>query len=217
MSRRARQPDFDPSQQQLYEAIEQNYEYLVGAIRNLLIQSLKRCNLTVNGKVLQTLIEEILSETVKTAARKAHEFDPNASPRAWLRAFAGYKVLEWQRQQFQDRKVTSIADIPKIRKIEQLRSSSGGTLTEDEMLSLVIDRGEAADPYGPLILDELLSLVKDEDSKVLRLAFIDGLKGQSLAAVLGISEAAAWARLSRAITRLRKAYAEDGRGLEGGR
>ena len=57
--------------------------------------------------------------------------------------------------------------------------------------------------------DELLSLVDEDHRRLLRLAFIEGLRGKSLAARMGISEGAAWARTSRSLSRLRRAYFES--------
>ena len=94
--------------------------------------------------------------------------------------------------------------MPQIRHATQQLDS--GMLTEDEMFDLLYQSAGQANSHHQPTLEELLSLVKPSDQEVLRLAFVDGLRGKSLAAALGISEGAAWSRLSRAIARLRKAY-----------
>ena len=81
------------------------------------------------------------------------------------------------------------------------------------MIDWLYYRDKQLSTAGQTTFDDLLTLVSDNDQRVLRLAFEGNLRGQSLAAELGISEGAAWARLSRAIKRLREAYAQSEREL----
>lgn len=57
-----------------------------------------------------------------------------------------------------------------------------------------------------LTTEEILSLVNEDERRILRLRFVGGLSTKGIASQFGISEAAADARLSRAKNKLRKEF-----------
>jgi DNA-directed RNA polymerase specialized sigma24 family protein len=65
--------------------------------------------------------------------------------------------------------------------------------------------GDSLEDSSPL-LNELLSLVDDNDRRILTLAYVDQLNGIELAAALGVREGAAYVRVARAKEHLRKKY-----------
>ena len=82
-------------------------------------------------------------------------------------------------------------------------------ITEEEIIDYLIARNADTNPMHHkihLTFDELVSLVGNDDRLVLKLAFVDNVRGNDLAAILKTSMGAANVRLSRAIGRLRHAY-----------
>lgn len=227
MNRRVRQPidsSHDPElvqkRQLLCQAIEQDLSYFQGIIQVYVSRVIKQFG-TKFGKTgdrysVETVAREILHETVDTALTKAGEFDLNRSPRPWLLKIAAYKIQEWQRDQTRkSNRVRPIAELPQVRRIKQQPCSEN--LSEEEILGLLYQSSKSSDPEGQMMLEHLLSLVKDSDREVLKLAFVDDLNGKSLAAALGTTLGNAYVRKSRAIEELRQAYIQATQAQEEGR
>lgn len=190
--------------QLLTEAIERHWPTLLAGIQVYV----KRFGLAEDRPVIEELSREILQDTVVTALQKAGNYNPARQAYPWLLGIALNHIRRLRRTQgYERRHITPVADMPQIRRATQ--QSDSGMLSEDEMFDLLYESTAPANSYSQPMLDELLSLVGHSDQEVLKLAFVDGLRGKSLAAELGISEGAAWARLSRAIARLRKAYLQS--------
>ena len=160
----------------------------------------------------RTIAKEILHETVETALKKADKFDPNRSPRFWLLGIATKKIQRWQRQQTQqNERITPVAELPQARRIRQQNLEA---ISEEEILGILYESSNSCDAE---MLEYLLSLVNDSYREILKLAFVDGLDGESLAAALGTTVGAAYTKKSRAIAQLRQAYAQSNKSSEEGR
>lgn len=209
-------PSYDPvllqKQQLLSQAVQKEWQVLQRTIQMYVIQTIKKSGDTLGNSsdrnFIATLAEEIFHETVETALKKADKFDPNRSARPWLLGFAARKIKRWQRQKIQQNKrITPIAELPLARKLCQQNS-------EEEILGILYKSSNSSDPE---MLEYLLSLVNDGYREVLKLAFVDGLDGESLAAALGTTVGAAYTKKSRAIAQLRQAYAQSNKSSEEGR
>lgn len=209
-------PEQSPKQQLLCEAIERDWQRLQGDIQVWVSSVLKqfgtKFDKTCERYSIEAVAQEILHETIETALKKVEEFDFNRRPYPWLRGIAINKVKEWQRNQ--DKKSNRVIPIEKLSKACQIKQQS---VSGEEILGLLHQSSDSSSPDSQLMLEYLLSLVKDSDREVLRLAFVDGLDGKSLAAALGTTEGTAYTKKHRAIARLRQAYAQGTQKLEEGR
>lgn len=227
MSRQVKRP-IDPShypkrtrkQQLLCEAIEQDCQQLQRDIQlyvsRVIQQFGSKFDKTCDRYSVETVAQEILHETIETALTKAEEFDLNRSPRPWLLGIAAKKIQRWQRKQItESNRITPIAELPQVHRIKQQLSSE--RLSEEEILGLLHQSSKSFDAEGQMMLEYLLSLVKESDREVLKLAFVDDLDGKSLAAELGTTPGNAYVKKSRAIEELRKAYIKATQKQEEGR
>jgi RNA polymerase sigma factor (sigma-70 family) len=187
----------------LYRAIEQHWEELLPSIR----VQIKKLNLATDPASVEDLAQEILNDTIAQALKNYDKYDSDRPVFPWLRKIAFNQALMLRRRRnLEDEHVTLVADETK-KLTEEIDFEK---MTEEEMFGLLYHTSNI-DFDSKLALNDLLSLVKDSDREVLELAFEHGLRGQDLAAKLGISEGAAWVRLSRAIARLREAYIQNQR------
>lgn len=146
-------------------------------------------------EAVSALAEEVLQEVVKRAWTRPEGYDPQrGSPHAWLLGIAA-NVLQEQRRKYQrDQRYL----IP-----ESVLPASADVLTLSNQL--LADTYDVATTQQERLID-LLDLVSPADRKILRLAYVDNLRGPELAAALGIKEGAARVRLSRAHARFAAAY-----------
>ena len=203
-------------QQLLSQAVQQEWQYLQNTIQIYVIRAIRQSGDKLGNSsdrnFTETVAREIFHETVATALKIARKFDPNRSARSWLLGIAAKKILRWQRQQNQqNQKITPIAELPLARKLKQQNSEG---LSEEEILGILYNSSNSSDPE---MLEYLLSLVNDSYRKILKLAFVDGLDGESLAAALGTTPGAAYTKKHRAIAQLRQAYAQGNKLSEEGR
>jgi RNA polymerase sigma factor (sigma-70 family) len=85
--------------------------------------------------------------------------------------------------------------------------------SEQEEFDALLADDESESAVSRLRVEEILSLVGEGPRRVLRLAFVEGLRGKALAARLGIKEGSANVALNRAKAQLRETYHEArGRG-----
>jgi RNA polymerase sigma factor (sigma-70 family) len=182
----------------LRRSIEQHWERLLPSIR----VQIGKLNLATDTDSIEDLTQEILNDAIAQALKNYDKYDPDRPVIPWLRKIAFNQALMLRRRRnLEDQHITLVGDETKILS-EEARSKQ---MTEDEMFGLLYQASNV-DFDSNLALNDLLSLVKDSDREVLELAFVDDLRGKALAAKLGISEGAAWVRLSRAINRVREAY-----------
>jgi RNA polymerase sigma factor (sigma-70 family) len=194
--------------QLLAEAIEDHWSDLLVGIQIYV----KRFGLAEDRSSIEKLSQEVLQDTVITALQSSGNYDPSRPARPWLLGVALNQIRRLRRTQYRERRyITPVADTPQVQVLQQ---SDHGELTEDEMFALLCQSAEQPGPHSRLTLDEILCLVKESDKQILKLAFVGGLRGKSLAAELGISEGAAYVRLSRSVARLREAYLQSERELD---
>lgn len=197
-----------PNKELLCKAIESDLEYLEKTIQLLVKRAIQELQTDLGisfNYPVKTLAQEIFNQTIETVLSKADEFNPELPARPWFLKFATYVIKGWKRDQKREhRRVVNITDLPQAKKKLDL-----GELSEEEILGRLNELHESPNPDSPMMVEYLLSFVKDSDREVLQLAFIDGLDGQTLAAALGISLGAAYTKKHRALERLRKAYIQS--------
>jgi DNA-directed RNA polymerase specialized sigma24 family protein len=191
-------PIDDGNRELLANTIEQEWRHLLSGIRVYV----RKFDLATDAAAVDATARDILQDTVATALANSNKYDPRRLPLPWLLGIAINHVRHRRRV---GRRVVAIVDA-------QLPGKNAGEdprpLSTDEMFDRLqhacIDSGA-----NRVTAEELLSLVDEDDRQTLRLAFIEGFRGKFLAARLGISEGAAWARTSRALSRLRRNYFES--------
>ncbi|QLE53615.1 sigma-70 family RNA polymerase sigma factor (plasmid) [Nostoc sp. C057] len=194
--------DEESNQQLLRKVIEQRYQELLTGIQVYIW----KFGFVKERTQAETLVKEILQDTIVIALEKSHNYDINRPALPWLLGIALNVMRKRRRQQdYESQYITPITDTPQVR--QRIQKLGFESISEAEMFEFLHHLPEPRDPYGRLILEELLYLVEDNEREVLRLAFVEGLKGKSLASALNIKEGTAWVRLHRAIVRLRQAYA----------
>lgn len=199
----------DQNKEALARAIEENYIKLLGGIRALVW----KMGISDNPSTVDIVAHEIFNETVIIALEKANLYDPLKPAHSWLLGIAANKIKEYIRKTaYRESKTPSVVDvhISTQNKTQNIQTSElTQKLTEEEMMDFLLFHSSENPLWQGrrhLSFDELISLVNNVDRLVLSLAFKQNLNGKDLAAALGISEGAAYVRLSRAISRLRKVY-----------
>lgn len=131
MSKRAAQqinplsnPKATQKQQFLREAIERDWQYLLGTtqvfVSKVIAQFGNKFGKTGDRYSIEIVAQEILGKTVETALKQADKFDLSRSPRLWLLGIANKKIKHWQRKQTQEsNRVTPIAELPQVKNIKQ--------------------------------------------------------------------------------------------------
>ena len=175
----------------LAQEIEEKYEYLLTGIRILIW----KMGMAASKKEADDLAYEILNETVATAIQIAERYEIEKSAHAWLMGIATNKIKEMRTKEYRRSKRMGIAT-ETYRSIQQNsnRINSGHKeteqITEGEMIDYLVAHNNQTNLLGNKIhlnFDELISLVSPEDRFVLKLAFVDNLKGKDLAAILQTS------------------------------
>ena len=172
-----------------------------------------RFGLASDRSSVEELAYETLQDTIAQALGSAALYDCDREMLPWLLGIAKNVIKRSLRRRKQEQGlITPVADISQAH--IQVHQSNGDVLSEDELFDLVCQ----PDVQTGILqsgLPDLLSLVQSSDQQILELAYVDGLGGKDLAAALGISEGAAWTRLSRARARLRNAYLRSEQASEG--
>lgn len=204
-----------PNQQLLCEAIENDLDHICTTIQIYLKCAIKELGSELGRSVkypVETIAQEIISQTLETVFRKAEDFNPELPPRPWILKFAAYEVKGWKRdQKRKNRRVINITDLPQAR-----QELNAGKLSEEEILGRLIPSANSSNSESQMMVEYLLSLVEGNDREILKLAFIDDLDGKNLAAALGTTEGAAYTKKHRAIARLRQAYIKATKRASGG-
>lgn len=172
-------------------------------LRTTLRYYLFRAGLGGRGQPLDSAADDLLNEVVAQALDHEERFQPGGQPRAWLLGIAANLVRRRQTD-FARRNQRE----PLVR---DLYPGVEDAMSDDELFDWMIERAEIGSVEA-LERDEtattLLNRVSPDDGRVLRLAILSGLDGDSLAQELGITPGAARVRLHRALNRLRAAYQE---------
>lgn len=200
----------DMKSRKLAQISEEKYEILLTSIRVLVW----KMGMVAGRQEADDLAHEILNETVATALEISDRYQLDKSANAWLMSIATNKIREMRTKENRRNKRMGVAT--ETYQSTQKRSNSVNAgydkteqITEDEMIDyLVAHNSEANSTHFKIHLsfNELVSLVGPDDRLILKLAFVDNLKGKDLAAALKTSEGAANVRLSRAIRKIRQAY-----------
>jgi len=195
---------------ELAKVIEERYDSLLTGIRVLIW----KMGMAGSEKEANELAQEILNETVVTALQNASSFIPEKSAHAWLMGIGANKIKELRTKEIRRNKRTGV--VSETYQFSKQNVNSANTkvenleqITEEDMIDFLITKNADTNPIRHkfhLTFDELVSLVNPDDRLILKLAFVDNLKGKDMAANLQTSAGAANVRLSRAISRLRKAY-----------
>lgn len=196
----------------LAQAIEETHSQLLSGIRALVW----KMGMADDPSTVISLANDILQDTIVTAFEIAYRYEPDRPAHAWILGIAANKVREMIRKvgykEHREPSITTLHQAALSRNQYSDTSDETRTLTEDEMLGYLMYHSMQNPKWRErfrLSIDDLLSLVDDNNQAILKLAFVHRLKGKELAATLGISEGAANVRLSRAIRRLREAYEES--------
>lgn len=178
----------------LRQFIERESNALLGTLRIYLL----RAGLDHHGQPLDAAAAELLNEVVREALRHEHRFRPSGQPRAWLLGIAANLIRRWQAESFRrERREPLVRDLaPQVE----------AGFSEDELFDHLAALAESAAVDGTEGDGEMLALLDalaPDDARVIRLAILNGLNGEVLAAELGVTPGAARVRLHRALKRLR--------------
>ena len=202
----------DIKRHKLAQTIEKMHENLLTSVRVLVW----KMGMVASRQEADDLAHEILNETVSTALvpETVNRYELDKSAHAWLIGIATNKIKEIRTKENRRSKRMGVAT-DAFQSLPQMSNSvSGGhdeaeQVTEDEMIDYLVAQSSNNNSINfkiHLNFDELVSLVGPDDRLVLKLAFVDNLKGKDLAATLKTSEGSTNVRLSRAIRRIRQAY-----------
>ncbi len=179
----------------LRQFIERESNALLGTLRVYLV----RAGLERHGQTLDASAAELLNEVVREALRHEHRFRPSGQPRAWLLGIAANLIRRWQAESFQRERREPL--------VRDLAGEAGDGFSEDELFdhlaALAEDGAVDGTTDGGNEMLALLDALAPDDSRVIRLAILNGLNGETLAAELGVTPGAARVRLHRALKRLR--------------
>ena len=147
--------------------------------------------------------ESIWHEVVGVALRNANNYNPECSAKAWLRGVAFNVVRHLKRDDKNQISLTSISEtVGKCGFDGNVEETS-----ETELFDYLEQRSvKCFFRQEQFTADEILSLVNENDGKILRMRFVEDLSTREIAAHFGISEGAADVRLSRAKNRLRREF-----------
>ncbi|MBL8154901.1 MAG: sigma-70 family RNA polymerase sigma factor [Anaerolineae bacterium] len=178
----------------LRQFIERESNALLGTLRMYLV----RAGLERHSQPLDAAAAELLNEVVCEALRHEHRFRPSGQPRAWLLGIAANLIRRWQAESFRrERREPLVRDLaPQVEE----------AFSEDELfdhLAALAESGAVNGPEGDGEMLALLDALAPDDARVIRLAILNGLNGEALAAELGVTPGAARVRLHRALKRLR--------------
>ena len=180
------------------KAVEDQYSSLQIGIRVMVARS----GIVEGAEAIKEMSDDILQKTIITALTNADKFDPSRQLRPWLLGIANFKIKEIGRVLKSEREHTK--DVRGGTEEDGEGESSTVEEEVDRILYHTADRDSLEDVDSKL--KELLSLVNEPDRAVLTYAYVDGLSGIELAAMLGIREGAAYVRVARARQRLLGKY-----------
>lgn len=179
----------------LCEGIELVCDDLRRGIEVLIWRMGEQLRLPRKREDITALAEEVLQEAVARALDRAEHFDPSRSVHAWLLGIATNILREYRRHDMQEQRRHS------YHTLDSVADAADGE-TYGESLTRMYDMATLEWEH----VQELLDLVSPSDQIVLTYRFVHNLRGDELAAALGIKPGAARVRLSRAIARLSSEY-----------
>lgn len=206
-----------PARRALYVFLQENTGELLDTIRFYALR------LGVDPGANPAMVaQEVLQEVAVEALTHADRFTPDRQPMAWLLGIALNMLRrrrvaharQWRREVPLSRLSPGVdehaPDAPDASDermaLDRLAApaQSGGYGAGDEAVWASVPERLVESAEGAR---ELLALVAPDDQRVLRLALLDGLSSEELARHLDVTTGAARMRLSRALGRLRAAWA----------
>ncbi len=168
-------------------------------IKRFICVSLIKLKIFHSREEIKERAEEVFQQTAARALEKAESFDVNRSAYSWLNGFAANAVKQTQsrvlkrRAKFED-------GFEDFERIETLRRKIETTRLPEEAFWEKFERDEN-EKFG---FEQLISKLKIDYQKILRLHYFEELNIIEIAARLGKAEGAAQRQLNRAETRLRE-------------
>ncbi len=186
------------AKRQLLAFLTDNTAQLLGSIRSYA----QRMGLA-QGHALTEVAQEILQEVAVEAIASGERFRATGQPMAWLLGIAINVIKR--------RKVAAAKLYSREVTFGRLAMLLPDVQNEDELFDLIVPFA-LSDPDSDVEANEqahlILSLVSQEDQRVLRLAVLYGFEREAIAHELGITPGTARVRLHRALQRLRTAWYE---------
>ena len=195
--------------ERLYDAIEDHLDRLRVGVQVLVARS----GIAEGSDAINDVADEVLSMTLETVIQIADRFDPSLNAYSWLLTIASNKLKDYRKRVAREyRHADLIGNMPDPQTQEQSKSERlWNELAEDEKLERMLGQKASHSQLEDQLfgLEDLLSLVNDNDCIILQLVYVNDMSGQEVAAALNITEAAALMRLSRARSRLYDAYCKS--------
>lgn len=149
---------------------------------------------------------DVFQDTAEIALNNAATYDDSRPALPWLRVIAQNVVRNRLAEKNRRNRAFPVTDyVPRAGAAGFRRRELESTTEQEEFEALLAD-DESESAVSRLRVEEILSLVGEGPRRVLRLAFVEGLRGKSLAARLGIREGSANVALNRAKAQLCEAY-----------
>lgn len=198
------------NQEVVSESIVANFERLIIGVAVLVAKA----GLAESAVDKGDITNEIFQNTAETALRSVQNYKPNHSVHAWFLGIAANKIKEFRRRLAYQAKKTQSIENGDNQEFGGDSNSAGDGLdwTAEEQLDAIIYHSSQRDLLNNTshTLDELLSLVNENDREILTLAYVDQMDGVEIAAKYGIREGAAYMRIARAKEHLRQNYLSAG-------
>jgi len=173
----------------------------------------RKLGLAAEHEPVMELGEDVLHDAVEIALKNLDEFDDSRSPLPWLRAIAQNVVRNRRAEKKRGSRAFPMTNYVPQAGVAHLRRRELESPTEQEEFEAMLEGDEAENAVSGLRVEENLSLVPEGPRRVLRLHFVEGLRGKALAATLGTTPGSASVMLNRAKRQLWEAHQrERGRG-----
>ena len=186
----------------LGEALEEHGQRLLGDSRLYV----RKFGLASEHDLVRELGYDVFQDTAEIALKNAGTYDDGRHPLPWLRAIAQNVVRNRLAEKNRGNRAFPVTDyVPRAGAAQFRRRELESTSEQEEFEALLAD-DESESTVSRLRGEEILSLVGEGPRRVLRLAFVEGLRGKALAARLGIREGSANVALNRAKAQLCEAY-----------
>jgi RNA polymerase sigma factor (sigma-70 family) len=184
------------SHKRLKEFIEAESEMLQQTLRLYV----RRAGLAT-GRAVNGAARDLLNEVVVEALHHADRFQVERPPRAWLLGIAANLIKRRQAQVAKQERREPL--------VQDLYAAGATTFSEDELFEQ-LTAGRQPGPAKEMEMNEsittIMGLLSADDQRIIGLAVLYDLDGQSLATALGVKPGTARMRLHRALNRLRQAW-----------
>ena len=174
---------------QIRSAIEENHEQLLRSVALLVAKSERG----LPWSVVMEIALETLQRAVQEALNHVNQFDATRSATAWVRGIAAKLLLTRRREGGRDSRCISATAL-------------GDEAWAAALWQISVGPSDAATGRR-LDLEQALGRISCDELRVIKLRYYQGLDGEELATVLGVSTAgAARVRLCRALQALRTQF-----------